>query len=77
MKEKEFVIEDLEKQIRAMPKMEQRAVCWLIKNIDTVEELTAGEKIEESEIKRLIKTALEKDDHVMLALALYKRVRTN
>ena len=72
MSEKEFNAQDLEKKIRSLPEMEQKAMCWLISNIEIAEQLAAGEKMTEGEVKRLTQTAIEKKDYVLLALVLYK-----
>ena len=73
MIKKELSVKNLEKQIRSLPEIEQKAICWLINNIEIAEQLAEGEKMTEGEIKRLTQTAIEKDDYVMLALVLYKK----
>ena len=64
--------QDLEKKIKSLPEIGQKAICWLISNMEIAEQLSAGGKMAEKEIKRLIKTATENDDYILLALTLYK-----
>ena len=75
MTEKELCIQNLMMQIRAMPELEQKAICWLIGNMEIAKQLAEGEKAAETEVKRLIQKAIEKEDHAMLALVLYKESR--
>jgi len=73
MNEKDLNIEYIMKQIRSLSEMEQKAICWLIRNIEIADHLTKGEKISEMEIRRLMQAAIEKDDYTLLALVLYKK----
>ena len=72
MGKKEFSAQDFEKKIKSLPETWQKAICWLISNLEVAEQLAAGEKMDEKEIKRLIQTATKNDDYILLALVLYK-----
>lgn len=75
MNEKEKGIKFIMEQSETLPDEAQRAISWLIKNIDIVDELTKNEKLTKEEIATLIQNALEKKDYISLVMVLYKQNR--
>ncbi len=71
--EKEQAIQRIAEQVKALPDEMQRAICWLVRNIDIADQLAEGEKLTEAEIERLTQTALANKDYIMLALLLYQQ----
>lgn len=75
MNKSEQRIEALEKSIKALPEAMQKAICWMIKNIDIVEQLAEGEVMTEIDVEQFTQSAIEKKDYLMLALVLYKQIK--
>lgn len=75
MNESEQRIEALEKLIKALPEAMQNAICWMIENIDIVNQLAEGEAMTEMEVEQFTQSAIEKKDYLMLALVLYKQIK--
>ncbi|WP_027400509.1 hypothetical protein [Anaerovorax odorimutans] len=75
MNEKEQRIKQIEKLIRNLPYKAQQAVCWLVKNIETVDQFAQGEELTDQEIERLTEEACEKEDYIMLIMILYKQAK--
>lgn len=75
MNEKELSAEYLVKQIETLPELEQKAACWLITNIEIVDQLVEGDIMEKEKIEEYIKLARKRNDHVMFALASFKKIK--
>lgn len=57
-----------------LPQEMQYAVLWILEHIDIVDYLAQGEETPENEIEYLIQKAIEKNDYLMVAMLVYKRV---
>lgn len=75
--ERERGIKDFEEQIKTLSEEKQKAMYWIINNIEIVEKLTKGEKMSEMEVKKYIQMAKEKDDYLFWALVVYKQSKDN
>lgn len=75
MNEKELSAEYLMRQIETLPELEQKAVCWLITNMEIAEKMVVGDIIEKEKIESYIKFARERNDYVILALASFKSIK--
>ena len=73
MKEKNHMAKDLEEVCRTLTEEQQRAIHWIIENIQLVSELTEGEEIPKNELTELIEKAKNRKDYVMQAILLYKQ----
>ncbi len=71
--EKEQIMKTLQEKIEMLPKEMQNAVCWIIKHIELVEQITDGEKMADVKVEKYLKMAKEKEDYIMWALVAYKR----
>ena len=67
-------IDALGKKIKGLPEAIQNAICWMIANIHTVDQLAAGEKMSDQEVKRFLKMASEKNDILAWVLITYKQM---
>lgn len=75
MDNKERKLELLEEKIKNMPEFEQKAVCWVINNIEIAEVMSKGRRIPKDKIELLVKSAREKNDYALLGLVLYKETK--
>ena len=60
---------------QALPVERQKAVCWLVKNIDIADRLSEDGKMTSEEIEELTQRALDTKDDIMLALVKYKQAK--
>ncbi len=73
MKEREEQIKNIEELIKALPDEMQKAICWLIQNIEIADQLSRGERMADEQIEQFTQRALDRKDYVMLALVKYKQ----
>ena len=73
MDEREIRIKYFIEQFRTLPIEIQRAINWVIENIDLVDEMSQGRKFTRDEISLFTQRALEMNDYIMLAIVLYKQ----
>lgn len=73
MNEKEQRLKYIKERMEALPSEVQRAIGWIIENIDLVNEMSQGEKLTKEEIAMLTQMALDKNDYILLAIVLYKQ----
>lgn len=73
MKEREEQIKNIEELIKALPDEMQKAICWLIQNIEIADQLSEGERMTDEQIEQFTQRALDRKDYVMLALVKYKQ----
>lgn len=73
MDEREQRIKALQEQIEALPEAMQKAIFWMIGNMDVVDQLAEGEPLTDDEVKQYTQKAIEKEDYCLLALVLYKQ----
>ncbi len=71
MEEREEKIKGIMGHIKTLPMEAKRAACWLIENIDFVEEMIMGDKIPQSVMEQYIENAYGRKDYSMLLLMLY------
>lgn len=72
MCDKEKMIEEIMKKLRALPGDEQKGACLLLNNIELADEMCRGEKMTQEAVDEFIKSTREKKDYVGLALILCK-----
>ena len=75
MAEKGEQSEQIWELLQALPVERQKAVCWLVKNIDIADRLSEGGKMTSEEIEELTQRALDIKDDIMLALEKYKQAK--
>ena len=73
MDEREIRIKHFIEQFKTLPNEVQRAINWIIENIDLVDEMSQGRKFTQEEISLFTQNALEMNDYIMLAMVLYKQ----
>ncbi|MHB8061759.1 MAG: hypothetical protein ACYDG2_03860 [Ruminiclostridium sp.] len=73
MEDREQRIKEIVKQVEKLPIEAQRAIGWLIDNIDLVEAMSFGEKMSEAEVAKFTEDARKSKDYIMLAMVLYKQ----
>lgn len=73
MNNKEQDIKGLIKEIELLSIKAQKAIYWLIQNIELVEQITKGEKIQKLVLEKYIEQAIDQEDYFLLALLVYKR----
>ncbi len=69
-------IEEVAKQLEKLPFEAQKAIYWLIKNIEFVEAISFEKKMSEAEIVKFIEDARKSKDYIMLAIVLYNKVNS-
>ena len=75
MTEEEKLAEDILREIASLSREKQRAVGWLIKNIDIAEQLAGGEALTKAQVEELTRWAQENNDYILLILVLYKQMK--
>lgn len=75
MDENKQKIDQIEEELKKMPKKAQRAILWMFANLDVADQLIEGEKLSETELRAIMEAALEKEDYLLLALTLYKQAK--
>ena len=75
MTEEEKLAEDILREIATLSREKQRAVGWLIKNIDIAEQLAGGEVLTKAQVEELTRWAQENNDYILLILVLYKQMK--
>lgn len=58
----------IEEEIKELPEKAQRAIYWIIKNFDFVEEMCQDSDMTNEEIEKYKENAIEKEDYIALAL---------
>lgn len=74
MKDVNQRIEEVAKQLEKLPFEAQKAIWWLIKNIEFVEAISLEKKMTEAEIVKFIEDARKRKDYIMLAMVLYNKL---
>lgn len=74
MKDVNQMIEEVAKQLEKLPFEAQKAIWWLIKNIEFVEAISLEKKMSEAEIVKFIEDARKSKDYIMLAMVLYNKL---
>ena len=75
MKEKDEQIKNIVEQIKALPDEMQKAIYWLIQNIEIADQLSEGTRMTDEEIEQFTQRALARRDYVMLVLIKYKQFK--
>ena len=70
--EKNGIPDDILENISSLPEDKQRAIAFLIKNIDLVEALTVKDSKLDIRIEEMLEKAMEDNDSIFQALLLYK-----
>lgn len=70
---REKEIQETVKTIMQFPLEMQRAVLWLLENLDFVEEWTKMEVIPEDTLQELLEKAIAKKDYLMWLLLLWQK----
>ena len=72
---KKELIQDLIEKVNQLPPEIQTAFWWIVENLDFVNELCKGEKMQENIIDDLAQKALEKEDYLLFLLIQYKKIK--
>ena len=70
--EKNGIPDDILENISSLPEDKQRAIAFLIRNINFVEVLTAKDPTLDDHIEEIIEKAMKDNDSIFQALLLYK-----
>lgn len=70
--EKNGIPDDILENISSLPEDKQRAIAFLIKNIDLVEALTVKDPKLDIHIEEMLNKAMKDNDSIFQALLLYK-----
>ena len=77
MDNQESEVEEIVKQMQALPETVRNGICWLIQHIELADTLCQGEEFREREVEYYMNCARESNDPVLLALVLYKIAKDN
>lgn len=73
MKDKEQRLAEIVKTTALLPTEARRAVCWIVENIDFIEQIVDRDFIPEPKMEKYVEDARQRKDYFMLAIMLYKQ----
>lgn len=73
MDEKEQHITNIMEQVKGLTYEEQKGVCWLIQNIDIIDQIITEKKMTTEEKEEFIHLIMEEKNYNMLSMLLHNQ----
>ena len=74
LNENDQTIERIIEQVLKMPIKMQKAVYWLVDNLEFIDYFIQGDTLTQDAVNTLINQAMDKEDDIMLAIIRYKQI---
>lgn len=74
LNENDQTIERIIEQVLKMPIKMQKAVYWLVDNLEFIDYFIQGDTLTQDAANTLINQAMDKEDGIMLAIIRYKQI---